>query len=268
MSVRKMITIDCKVWETLEKTVGKKDINGFVEDVMRDALRDQLNADPAGEQKLRGFTESEGSVWADLIMHSQKVGECVGVFKEMTDLYFEGKFKESRKLAEKVSELEHEADEIANKIRYDKSKELHPPFDGEIIVLVNEQDLIANQAEDVGDLMGMRETSVPLELKVELKKIVEKTVDSAELLKKLTSELGKKTPECNINKLSVLLSQIKQNEHDADIVELELMRKIYSLEGKIEPFASTHLLRLAESICIIPNSIADAGEQFRMIIGE
>ncbi|MBU4255873.1 MAG: DUF47 family protein, partial [Thermoplasmatales archaeon] len=219
-------------------------------------------------QKQEMFTRSKKGVWTDLIMHSQKVGECVGVFKEMTDLYFDGKFKESRKMAEKVSELEHEADKIANKIRYDKSKELHPPFDGEVLILVNEQDLIANQAENVGDLMRMRETHVPLELKVELKKIVGEVVESAELLKKLTSELGKKIPECNINKLSVLLSQIKQNEHNADIVELELMRKIYSLDGKIEPFASTHLLRLAELICIIPNSIADAGEQIRMIIEE
>ncbi|MBU4190222.1 MAG: DUF47 family protein [Candidatus Thermoplasmatota archaeon] len=155
-----------------------------------------------------------------------------------------------------------------NKILYDKSKGLHPPFDGEVLILVNEQDLIANQAEDVGNLMRMRETRVPLELKAELKEIVEKTVESAELLKKLTSELGKKTPECDINKLSVLLSQIKQNEHNADIVELGLMRKIYDLEGRTEPFTSMHLLRLAELICIIPNSIADAGEQLRMIIRE
>ena len=45
MVVRKMVTMESELLEVAEKTVGKKNINRFVEDVLRDALRDNNAAE-------------------------------------------------------------------------------------------------------------------------------------------------------------------------------------------------------------------------------
>ncbi|MQY60702.1 DUF47 family protein, partial [bacterium] len=104
-----------------------------------------------------------------------KVKACVDLVRPLMDAFIKGEQEKVKDVARKIFKAEHDADMVKKEIRSRLPKSiLLPVARGDILRFLKEQDNIADSAEDLAALLILRKTTVPEELREELKNFVDK----------------------------------------------------------------------------------------------
>jgi len=196
-----------------------------------------------------------------LIEHMDKVRECVKLLGDGLIPYYKGDYTSFSKIAEKVDQLEHEADLIKSNIRNHLPKTLLMPVDkGKFLWLLREEDKILDHAENLAKMLDMRHTRIPKELQegfIGHAKFVIKTVEAMEEAVENVSDLletGFVRRERQETKEAIY--RVHEFEHKADDKKYEITKGIYKLEKKLDPMDVYHLLKIADWV----DDIADHAE--------
>lgn len=213
------------------------------------------------------------SPFDSLFEHAQKVRECLSVLNEGFERYLDGDFEGFHSYRDRVSELEHQADLIKYNARAHLPRFLFMPVSkGDFLSAISQQDKILDYAEALADLMDMRPTKVPEELRplmVEHKKqvletaaIYEKTV--LNMSEAVSSSFSKRERD----ETKALIKQVHKAEWQADQRGNEAKRKVYELEmaGKIGPMDEYHILKIIDWVDEIADRAENASERLRIMI--
>ena len=123
--------------------------------------------------------------FAQLLDHMCKVRKCIDLLGDGLVKYYEGDYKNFSKLAEKVSQIEHEADLIKSNLRNHLPSSLFMPVDkGKFMWALREQDAILDHADNLVRMLDMRRTKIPKKLQkpfIDHAKAVMETVDAMEI---------------------------------------------------------------------------------------
>ena len=211
------------------------------------------------------------SPFARLLEHMEKVKECMDVVKESLIKYYNGDFEGFPEVAEKVSKLEHEADLIKGNIRAHLPRTILMPVDkGQFLWLLREQDAILDHAENLVEMLNMRKTKIPKELReyfIEHIKLVTETVEAMEEavanLKDLieTSFISRER-----NQTKEMIHKVHQKEWEADQVKYKLTAQIYKMEKKLKPMDVYHLLKIADWVDDIADHAENVADWLRAMI--
>ena len=121
------------------------------------------------------------SPFAPLIKHGEKVHEVLLELEPLFDAFVRGDRDAVADAHERISHLEHEADQIKREIRDNLPRSLFLPVDrGDLLRFLKEQDAIADAVEDVAVLMNMRATPTPEEMKPRVTALVSQIVRTGE----------------------------------------------------------------------------------------
>jgi predicted phosphate transport protein (TIGR00153 family) len=102
------------------------------------------------------------SPFGSLAQHAEQVRSTVELTAPLVEAFLAGDRARTQELYERISKLEHKADDIKNDIRDPLPKSLLMPVDrGDVLMFLKEQDHIADRAEDLGVLVTMRDTRAP-----------------------------------------------------------------------------------------------------------
>jgi predicted phosphate transport protein (TIGR00153 family) len=130
------------------------------------------------------------SPFGPLVRHTQKVHECVREVKPLIEAFLRGDYEEVERLYDRISDLEHEADDIKREIRTHLPKSLYLPVNrADMLKYLKEQDAIADTAEDIAVLLTIRRTDIPAALHDEILLLTDKVIETSDLLVKAASEL-------------------------------------------------------------------------------
>lgn len=211
------------------------------------------------------------SPFARLLEHMEKVKECMDVVKEGLIKYYNGEYEGFSEVAEKVSKLEHEADLIKGNIRAHLPRTILMPVDkGQFLWLLREQDAILDHAENLVEMLNMRKTKIPKQLRelfIEHIKLVAETVEAMEEavanLKDLveTSFISRER-----NRTKEKIHQVHQKEWEADQVKYKLTAQIYKMEKKLKPMDVYHLLKIADWVDDIADHAENVADWLRAMI--
>jgi len=211
------------------------------------------------------------SPFARLLEHMEKVKECMDVVKEGLIRYYNGEYEGFSEVAEKVSKLEHEADLIKGNIRAHLPRTILMPVDkGQFLWLLREQDAILDHAENLVEMLNMRKTKIPKQLRelfIEHIKLVAETVEAMEEavanLKDLveTSFISRER-----NQTKEKIHQVHQKEWEADQVKYKLTAEIYKMEKKLKPMDVYHLLKIADWVDDIADHAENVADWLRAMI--
>lgn len=211
------------------------------------------------------------SPFEPLYQHMLKVKECVGLVRPLMDAFLNGEEKKLREVADHIFKAEHDADLVKKDIRNNLPKSiLLPVARGDLLSFLKEQDNIADSAEDLAVLLTMRKTAVPDELKNELKDFVEKVLETYEVAMTVSSEIKilAETSFAGVeaHKVMDLIEKLKLKEWEADKAQMEAVKKMFSIEKKLDPVSVMMWMHIFGELGTIANHAENAGDRMRMML--
>ncbi|MDX1623454.1 MAG: TIGR00153 family protein [Gemmatimonadota bacterium] len=211
------------------------------------------------------------SPFGPLVQHTQKVHECVLEVRPLIEAFLEGRNETVEGIYDRISTLEYEADKIKTEIRNHLPKSLFLPVDrGDMLKFLNEQDAIADVAEDIAVLLTIRETDVPPDLHEEILDLTEKVLEVSEQLVQAAGELealqeasfGGKGAE----RVIAMIEEVSQGEYEADKIQTAVTRHLYEIEDRIDPVSVYFITKLFRLLGEIANHAENTGDNLRMML--
>ena len=203
--------------------------------------------------------------------HAKIVMESAKVLREEIDDYINGNFEEFEKKRKIIEGLELKADYIKSNIRNHLPKGVKMPVDrGIFLSLLAEMDKVEDLVQDIGEWISIRERPIPDELKEEFKKLFGKALESIETCHKAVTQLNvvveSSFAEEERKKAKEITHRLHEIEHESDLLERALTRKIFSMESRISPVAIFHLSKIVFLLGDIANHTENAGDRIRALI--
>ena len=211
------------------------------------------------------------SPFEPLYQHMVKVKECVDLVRPLMDALLQGETKKVKEIAKKIFKAEHYADMVKKDIRSHLPKSIFLPVArGDLLRFLKEQDNIADSAEDLAVMLTLRKTTVPEEMKEDLKDFVNKVLETYEMAMIVSSEI-KVLAETSFggaeaHKVTELIEQVKVKEWEADKAQMNTAKKLFSIEEKLDPVSVVMWMNILKELGTLANHAENAGDQMRVML--
>ncbi len=189
-----------------------------------------------GRSILGLFAESPFAAMKEL---ADRVKVCTDEVPILFEAFFDDDYDLVIELAEKISHLEHEADVVKTRVRDGLPKSLFLPVDRrDLLDVLSSLDAIADCAEDVGILFTLRKMEPHEDLIGPLKSLVRRvtaTVEKAvEIVHAMDIAAKSGFAGKEADKIIHMIDELGRLEHEADIVQDDLARKLFAMEDDIK----------------------------------
>ncbi len=192
----------------------------------------------------------------ELGTHVEDVGLCLAALREAFTWFFD---KNDTSKCYEVIELESKADKQRRKVQAELFEgALFPTLRGDFFNLIEITDHVANQAEDVADILAFVNPSIPKDYHKDMINIVDETIEAFNLLKQ-----SMKSMEDTTNSMSII-GKIREKEKAVDDIRRELIKNIFANKGKTEDKMA--LKELVETLAKITNIIEDVSDVLYIMI--
>ena len=211
------------------------------------------------------------SPFAPLQSHMESVGYCVHRLPDLFEALEKKDYARLEKLAEEISNLEHDADLIKNDIRNHLPKSLYLPIDRDnLLEILSIQDSIADKVEDVAVLMTLKQLELLPIFKQEFKLFLHKNIEAFDEAKLIIKELHELVESSfggiEAEKVRAMVDGVAYREHEADIIQRQLLKSFFNAEDQLN-YVTFHLWqRLFESIASISNFSENLAYRIRMTL--
>ena len=214
------------------------------------------------------------SPFEGLVEHSKKLDECVVNIKECIYAYLDCDFKKADNYSRSVRRIEHEADLIKANTRAHIPKSIFFSVSKqEFHNLLHFSDSILDYAEDVAVLLTMKRTCVPDDVAEGMKRLIDKIIECVGAYQKVMSHMedlvkvsfGGKERDI----VKGLIKEIHRYEHEADIIEFDISKRLFNMEAdEMDPVSIIHLLKVIDRMGGIANKTENAGDRVRAMLAK
>lgn len=212
------------------------------------------------------------SPFKPLYEHAKKACEAAYALGDIIKAYCDRDASKVDNLCEKISGLEHEADEIKQNVRRRLPYSILLPVKrGDVLEFLKPQDSISDSAEDIAKVMTLTDPyDLPGDVKEGLMEIMVKTIQTLDAYLRLVKKLSE-LPRTAFRRKGVeealdLVSPVEELEHQIDVIELGLSRKIFKLQDKLGAVGVFHLSRIVELLCNVSDYAARAADRLRTML--
>jgi hypothetical protein len=212
-----------------------------------------------------------GSPFGPLVEHTKKVHECVEVISPLMEALAHEDYEEIHRLQDKVSKLEYEADLLKKEIRSRLPRRFFMPVDkSELDSFLRCQDKIADRVEDFAVILTIRNTKIHPELIDDFFAFVEQIFQVTASLLTAAVELNNLAEVAfggaEARAVLVLIDNLGEEEWKADRMARRFSKKLYSLEGKMDPISIIFHEKILLALGSIANEAENAGDMLRMML--
>ena len=198
------------------------------------------------------------SPFHSLQIHMDSVAKCVMSMENVLDSAMSADPGDIRKLALEVSDLEHQTDIIKDDIRQKLVRPLFMAMNRErVLNILSIQDRIADAAEDVCVVLTFKKLKLVPELSAEFATFRDKNLEAFNTVNLIVGELGDLVESgfggAEAEKVNGLIHQVARLEHEADVVQRELIRKLFAVEDSISYGDFYHWTRLVRQLGQLAN---------------
>ena len=167
-----------------------------------------------------------------------RVAECVAMTAEALAAMQRGDQAEVERLAEEVSSCEHKADLVKNDIRNHLPRGLFLPVDrANLLEILAIQDNLADKAEDVAILLTFKALAVPAAFEAQFGAFLEKNLGAFDAVRRIVHQLDElletSSGGAEAEKVKAMVDQVALLEHEADVVQRELVKLVYAGEDQM-----------------------------------
>jgi predicted phosphate transport protein (TIGR00153 family) len=201
--------------------------------------------------------------------HAAKVKECAWAFQQAMECHLSQRCEEFESFRKDVERLENEADAIKRRIRgHLPLGTMMPVAKFQLFRYLREQDKVLDGVRDTLNWLSFRnEPGIPDTLEKDLTLLVDATIDAIEMMDQMVAAAKEYFATYNSRKrdaVKEIIRTIRQQEHDVDVIEKELMAKIFNLET--DAVSIFHMVRMTETIGSIADHAENAGDMMRAML--
>lgn len=211
------------------------------------------------------------SPFGPLVEHSKKVHECIELVKPLMEALIAEDYVEIRKLQDKVSKLEYEADRVKQDIRKHLTRRYFLPVDKvELERFLRRQDSIADYVEDFAVILMLRNTKLHPSLQEPFLKYVDQIFQVTGTLLNAAVEFQ------NLAEVSfsgaegravlALIEGLGEEEWKADRMARSLSQSVYRLEDEEKILNIIFYEKMIITLGSIANQAENAGDLLRNMI--
>ncbi|AKB25208.1 hypothetical protein MSMTP_1739 [Methanosarcina sp. MTP4] len=212
------------------------------------------------------------SPFVPLEIHAKKGVLAVEKLAEAMDAYCAGDTKRLEELTAEIDKLEHEADIIKQKIRASIPSSVKLPVDKkDLLSFLKQQDSIADYAQTSAYWMTLRPCkNLPDEVKEGFLELTAGALKTAELYNDVIDELYKLLATSfskeEVKETLTIVPEVEKLEHEVDVLETALLKKIFENEDVIGGPGVCHLIGLVGRIGTIADKSANSADRLRTMI--
>lgn len=211
------------------------------------------------------------SPFSPLTKHSEKVQDVVAEVPALMEAMLAEDWITASEHYERISRLEHQADERKQEIRDHLPRSLFLPVDrGDLLKFLKEQDAIADAAEDLAVLVTMRRTRAPGPLKERVRELVKGVVTATDTWFSVASQLPELQetsftgPE--VRKVLDLIDAVHQQEWETDRMQAAMGRTTIEFEEEMGAVSVLFWMRIASKLGDMANHAENAADLLRMML--
>lgn len=211
------------------------------------------------------------SPFGGLQEHIKLSRECVDQLPLLIKSIMDGDYKRMEELADRIQKLEGKADAVKNEIRNNLPSNIFLPVARpDLIQLLHDLDSIPDIVEDIAMLFTLRRMEIPEDMKkpiAEFVSVVTKVFQMASNVLMSFEDLksaafsGKEMMEIHER-----IAAINLAEHEADIVQFELVKKLLDYEDDLKPIAIFWWLKIFNKLGDLANKSENIGDRLRTMI--
>jgi predicted phosphate transport protein (TIGR00153 family) len=206
-----------------------------------------------------------------LQQHMRVVLECVRCIPALFDALIDGDEASLNSTKEAIFKWENEADDVKNNLRAHLPKSLFMPVDRrDVLEILQEQDSIADTAQDIAGLLMERPMEVPQALQDPVRTLVRRCVDTCEksalIIEELDELLETGFRGRQVDKVESMLDELGNIEGETDQLGLELTRTLFQHEEQMSPVSVMLWYRLIEWIGDLADHAEKVGNRLRLLI--
>ncbi len=223
---------------------------------------------------MRGISNLFGrSPFVQVLEHGRKVDECVTRLAELFRVLFDSGDRESiEKLALEVAELETEADTIRNQIHEALSgKLLFPIGRAELFDFVEQQDSMADRAEEIAVSFTFRSLALPEAIAEDVMRFVEIVLQNCSIAAGVVSKLDllieSSFAQLDAKTVLKLINELRGRDDLTRDAGLAATRTIFAAENSlssVELILWVKIMGLLEDLSHFADSTANG---LRIVIG-
>jgi len=175
------------------------------------------------------------SPFAPLQKHMQDVNECVMKVKEIFEAMEANDSKSVSRIAGEISKLEAKADTTKNELRNHLPGGLFMPISKTALLeILSLQDDIADDCEDIGVLLTLKDLTLKDVFKDDFKSFLNKNFETYELVKEIIDEFDNLLETSftgrEAEKVKSMVSNVALKEHETDLTQRKLLKNIFKNE--------------------------------------
>ena len=203
--------------------------------------------------------------------HGEKVHECVRLLKNLFDELKDGNTDGLRATAERIFTLESEADTLRNQLHEMlASKILMPLPKSDFYNILEQQDSMADRAEDVAALLILRDMSLPSALEKEVSDYLNIVLANCDLAAGIMSKLDLLVESSFSGRdavtVSRLITELAEREDDVKPLQIALSRKLLAAEDQIPAVESMLWLQIINRLAELSKFADRTGNGIRMTL--
>ncbi len=177
------------------------------------------------------------SPFAPLQKHMQDVNECVMKVKEIFEPMKANDSKSVSRIAREISKLEAKADTTKNELRNHLPGGLFMPISKTALLeILSLQDDIADDCEDIGVLLTLKDLTLKDVFKDDFKSFLNKNFETYELVKEIIDEFDNLLETSftgrEAEKVKSMVSNVALKEHETDLTQRKLLKNIFKNEDQ------------------------------------
>jgi len=211
------------------------------------------------------------SPFAPLQSHMDKVSQCIHQLPELFQALQAKDYETVERVAEKISELEHEADVTKNDIRNHLPKSLFLPIDrSSLLEVLTIQDSMADRAEDVAVLLTLKHIEILDIFKDDFYNFLNKNIEAFDssclIIKEMHELLESSFGGVEAIKVRSMVDMVAYQEHEVDILQRKLLKSLYQTEDNI-PYSTFDLWqKIFSALSSISNLAEKLAYRVRMML--
>ncbi|MFM1942179.1 MAG: hypothetical protein RI897_1161 [Verrucomicrobiota bacterium] len=179
------------------------------------------------------------SPFVTLIAHGRKVNECIRLLDPLFQAVLANDLPKARDIADQIEALETESDALQTHLQEQLAARALVPVDKQVLFhAVEEQDAMADRAEDIAVAATCRNLSLPPELATEFLSYLRNTISACDLVDGIMDRMDLLLESSFQGRdaltVSKLITEIDQREDAIKAQQTALSRQLYGSETSIE----------------------------------
>ncbi|TDQ57034.1 hypothetical protein EDC45_1704 [Mesocricetibacter intestinalis] len=203
--------------------------------------------------------------------HSLKINECCNLLTPFFQATFAGDWHKAETLRVKIAEAEREADNLKREIRLKLPRGLFMPVDRrDLLELVTQQDKLANYAKRISTRIATRQLHIPEQLQSEFSSYLQQSLDATNQAHRVIDEMDELLETAfrgrELTLVNNLIEKLDDLEDETEQTQLDLRRKLFTLESHFSPIDIMFLHKIIEWIDELAEQAQRVGSRIEIML--